>query len=348
MRNWGAIIVMAALITLRGSAEPPDTGNVVQTIALNAARPYFIPTHSRVTTTIRFPGEIGAPDGSVTAFTEDAGKQPSEYLVTWQQGDAYLTVTPLKDAAMANLNVPFAGQTYVLYFYQVTDPLKAVAALNLVADGSDSQGATASSAVRTSARRPPEIVRQSMPPPNQSAPITPARLIGMLDRLKLVHATPAGPALVALATAMNVQVAINGDERALPNEAAADAVVHIHTNANNSGLYQILLLRAVRDRRLNCIGFVCLLRNTSDQELVFDVSSFGARAGAEYLVQRVSDAQPVLKPGEQVPAYFVVVPSANAPLLAGNDWRLSVDLVRPRLNPGAAIAGGFGSQEQPP
>lgn len=348
MRSWGTIFFMAALITLRGSAESPDASSVVQTIILNAARPYFIPTHPRVTTTIRFPGEIGAPDGSVAAFTEDAGKQPSEYLVTWQQGDSYLTVTPLKDAAMANLNVPFGGQTYVLYFYQVTDPLKAVAALNLVGDSASVPARSTSSTTAAPANQPPEIVRQSMPPTNQQVPVTPARLVGMLDRLKLIHATPAGPALLALATAMNVQVAINGDQAAPPNEASADPVVHIRANANNSGLYQILLMRAVRDRRLNCIGFICLLRNTSDQELVFDVSSFGARAGAEYLVQRVSDAQPVLKPGEQVPAYFVVVPSSNAPLLAGNDWRLSVDLVRPRLNPGASIAGGFGSPEERP
>ena len=333
---------MAALITLRGSAEPADPSAVIQTIALNATRPYFVPTHPRVTTTIRFPGEIGAPDGSVAAFTEDAGKQPSEYLVTWQQGDSYLTVTPLKDAPMANLNVPFGGQTYVLYFYQVTDPLKAIASLNLVANPADLQVEPTTLATASTANAPvPQVVRRSTPPIAETIAATPPRLIGILDRLKLIHATPAGPALLALAKAMNVQVAVNGDSSVPPGSGTGDFVSRLRAITTNAGLYEIVPVRVVRDHRLNCVGFVCLLRNTSDQELVFDVSSFGARAGAEYLVQRVSDAQPVLKPGEQSAAYFVVVPPPSAPLLATNDWRISVDLVRPRLNPGASIAAGF-------
>ena len=110
---------------------------------------------------------------------------------------------------------------------------------------------------------------------------------------------------------------------------------------NDAGWYQIALLRAVREPRLNCIGFICLVRNTSPHVLAFDVNSFGARAGAEYLPQRISDASPILKPGEQGPAYFVVQLRNNSPLLATNEWRISMDLVSPHLNPGAAVSRGF-------
>ncbi len=343
MMRFAAMALMTALITLRGSADTPDASGVIQTVALDPMRPYFIPTHPRVTTTIRFPGEIGAPDGSIAVFTEDAGKQAGEYLVTWQQGDSYLTLTPLKEAPMANLNVPFQRHTYVLYFYQVVDPLKAVASVNLVAE---SERPAMASPAATNPSGPTPVTRQSTPPPDDFVAPSAARLVGLLDRLKVIHATPLGPALVGLATAMNVQIAINAEDRAVP-ESVDRAVTYIRTGTNDAGLYQIHLLRVVRDHRLNALGFVCLVRNTSDQELLFDVSSFGARAGAQYLVQRISDATPRLQPGEQAPAYFIVTPSRHAPLLATNDWRISVDLVRPRLNPGAVIARGFAPPETP-
>lgn len=255
---------------------------------------------------------------------------------------------------MANLNVPFDGQTYVFFFYPVSDPLKAAAVVNVGGAGKTTAAGT-KAPESTELSGPPEMVaRQNTAPATPFVPLTPARLVGFLDRLKLIHATPAGPGLASMVKAMNVQVAVGRDEL---REAGADAVDgsladenmgELNRSVNARGLYEIILLRAVRDRRLNCVGFICLIHNTSNQALVFDVNSFGARAGAEYLSQRVSDAKPTLAPNEQAPAYFVVQPDRNTPLTATNDWRISVDLVSPRLNPGAAIAGGFGAPSPQP
>lgn len=333
------VALLLALPVARGAEEPP----VVQTVELASARPYFVPTHPRVITTVRFPREIGAPDGSPAVFSEDATSPSAEYAVTWQQGDAYFTITPLKTAGMANLNVPFEGCTYVFYFYPTTDPLKAVAAVNLrpaAATALDSGPVGAAPAE-------PAITRANAAPVDQHLAPTPARLVGFLDRLKLIHATPIGPRLAELVAAMRVEVAITRAELP-PGAPAMNAAPDsngisgaIATGLNDAGLFQVVLLRAVRDPRLNCIGFACLLRNTSDLVLAFDVNSFGARAGAEYLSQRISDATPILQPGEQSPAYFVVALDRNSPLRADNDWKITVDLVSPRLNPGAAVARGF-------
>ncbi len=336
------LLVSPALV-----AEVPDMNGVIQTITLNTTRPYFIPTHPRVTTTIRFPDEIGAPDGSVVVFTEDAAKAgTAEYLVTWQAGDSYLTITPLKAAAMANLNVPYHGRTCVFYFYAVSDPLKAVASVNLV-DNEATPAAKPPPQTAPSSAAAAAVTRETAPPETDFVATTPARLIGFLDRLKLLHAAALGPELAGLADAMHVEVAVSREELlAGRKDRSADALPlgvagEISRGVTDDGLFQIVLLRAVRDRRLNCIGFVCLVRNTSDQELTFDVNSFGARAGAEYLAQRISDATPILKPSEQRPAYFIVQPGPHTPLDAVNDWRITLDLVAPRLNPGAAIARGF-------
>lgn len=341
------VTAFLALVASAALAEVPDMNGVIQTIPLNAARPYFIPTHPRVTTTIRFPDEIGAPDGSVAVFTEDAAKAATaEYLVTWQTGDSYLTITPLKAAGMANLNVPYHGHTCVFYFYAVSDPLKAVASVNLVEREPDSAAKPQPAAQPGVAATAP-VTRETAPPATDFVAATPARLIGFLDRLKLLHAAALGPELAGLADAMHVEVAVSREELAAGQKDRGEEALplgvagEISRGVTDAGLFQVVLLRAVRDRRLNCIGFVCLVRNTSDRVLTFDVNSFGARAGVEYLAQRVSDATPILKPSEQCPAYFIVQPGPHTPLDAVNDWRITLDLVSPRLNPGAAIARGF-------
>lgn len=330
------------------AAEAVNPASVIQSVELNAARPYFVPTHPRVTTTVRFPGEIGPPDGAVTVFTEDAAKAAGEYLVTWQQGDAYFTLTPLREAQMANLNVPYQGSTYVFYFYPVSDPLTAIASVNLVGAGEKppplAPAAGTPRSTNPSSPPQPAVTRQSVAPAPETVPATPARLVGFLDRLKLLHATTPGPTLTALGLAMGVQIARTREDQPVVaggTTPPADDAIGLASGMNDAGLYQIILLRAVRDPRINCVGFICLVRNTSNQVLAFDVNSFGARAGAEYLMQRVSDAVPLLKPGEQAPAYFIVAPPGSSPLRADNAWRISADLVSPRVNPGAGISRGF-------
>jgi hypothetical protein len=314
---------------------------------LNPSRPYFIPTHPRVTTTVRFPREIGAPDGSVAVFAEDAEKAATaEYLVSWQQGESYFTITPLRSARMANLNVPYQGNTYVLYFYPVDDPLNAAASVTL---GEGTGSATVAAPVASGIAPPPAasptenaVQRASAPPESPFVAATPSRLLGLLDRLKLIHATEPGARLTALTQSMGVQLAFSREDvAAVQSRDLALNDTDLIAGLNDYGWYQVVLLRAVRDRRLNCIGFICLVRNTSDRVLAFDVNSFGARAGAEYLMQKVSDATPILQPHEQAPAYFIVEPPRNSPLQAANAWRISVDLLSPCPNPGAVIASGF-------
>jgi len=204
-------------------AAPAGSG-VIQVVALDATRPLFVPTHPRVTTTIRFPGEIGVSDGQ--GFTEDPtkeitagnGRLTSEYHIQWTQGDAYFTVVPLAGAGTRNLNVPYQGNTYVLYFYPVEKQFQAVALLNLIegeagpmrgmkGPGTGPSGAGEATAVNSSA-----VKRLTTLPAPPYVPVTPARLLGFMDRLKLIHATPPGPELAGLAQAMDVEVALSHAE----------------------------------------------------------------------------------------------------------------------------------------
>ncbi|HEU5067825.1 MAG TPA: hypothetical protein VFT61_06540, partial [Sphingomicrobium sp.] len=279
-----AVLVVAAV----SGAEVPDVAGLIQTAELNPAKPYFIPVNPKVSTTIRFPKSIGNPEGRAfideNAKADPGEKLTGEYVVSWQQQDPYFTVTPIDETAtMANLNVPYEGATYVFYFYPVATELKAIACLNLVDHRAGAQKTgEASAAPATSSTQPSEVIRQLDPPAPMYVKPTAARLIGFLDRLKLVHSMRPGGALASLVRAMNIEVAIAHEELAagdkdVQGQPIMDGVAgEIPSGTNDAGLYQILLLRAVRDNRMNCIGFICLVRNTSDQVLAFDVKSFGA------------------------------------------------------------------------
>jgi hypothetical protein len=182
--------------------------------------------------------------------------------------------------------------------------------------------------------------------------VTPARLLGFLDRLKLLHATAPGPELAGLLTAMNVQLAVSHEEyMSNPDlhvaSAANVSIGDFGPALNDAGLYDLALIRVVRDPRLACLGFVCVIRNRSPETLTFDPNSFGVRAGGAYLSQSLSDAPPVLKPGEQAAAYFVVQTTRHNPLAVTNQWKVTVDLLSPRVNPGAALTRRYAVEGVP-
>jgi len=346
-----------ALAALAGSG-------VIQVVALDATKPLFVPTHPRVTTTIRFPAEIGVSDGQ--GFTEDPareitagnGQLTSEYHIQWTPGDSYFTVVPLPGAGTRNLNVPYQGNTYVLYFYRVEKQFQAVALLNLVEGDAGSKrgikdpGAGQSGGGEATAVTSSTVKRFTTLPASPYVPITPARLLGFMDRLKLIHATSPGPELAGLAQAMDVDVAFSraelaarppADPHAAPDLVGVAGV--IPGEITDNGLFQCVLLRAVRDNKLNCVGFILLLRNLTDQAIAFDVASFAARSGAANLGQILSDAPAILAPHEEKEAYFIVRLERSNPMRAGNAWKITVDLLSPRLNPGAAIARRYAQEK---
>lgn len=327
--------ILLVLVLLGGAeaAEVLHPGHVIQHAVLDETRPYFVATHPRVTTTIRFPRAIEPPEGAVGVFGEDARVSSTEYVISWQPGDSFFTLVAGRDAKLANLNVPFEGRTFVFYFYPATDPLKAVAAVNLTF-GTETRDRPRTGPDPSSARPREAVQRASEPPKRSLAAATPNRLMGLLDRMKLVHATKEGPQLEALARAMALEIVVCGP-------AAATSLARLSTPVTDAGWYQLLLLRVVRDPRVNAIGFIGLLRNVSGQTLVFDPASFGVRAGTSYYSQRISDAPAVLPPGAQSPVYFVIQPGAATPLSLANAWRVSVDLLSPAMNPGAALLREF-------
>ena len=322
LRRIGGPGALAAALTIAlgapilSTAQPSGPAGIVQTAVLDAMHPLFVPTHPRVATTIRFPGPIGAPEGR--GFTEDEQRVPGEYLVTWSLGDSHLTLTPFEGAGPSNLNVPYQGRTYVLYFYPAASQFQAVASLSLK---SVSEGG-----------------RQPQPPRGETGflgghPGSTARWLGLIDRLKVLRAAAPGPPMNRIAAAFGLEC--------LDLESTSDASPGEH------GQFRTQVLRVVRDTDTNCLGFAVRIENTSDRDLVFDVASFSARAGGIRLPQVLSDAPATLARGATAEAYFVTTCPANRRLTADNRWIVSVALSAPRINPAAAVIATFDADDGP-
>lgn len=312
-------VLAAALAAVLGAAtssvgQPPSPAGIVQTAVLDAMHPLFVPTHPRVATTIRFPGPIGAPEGR--GFTEDEQRAPGEYLVTWSQGDSHLTLTPFEGAGPSNLNVPYQGFTYVLYFYPAASQFQAVASLSL--------------------RPAPDGGRQTEPLRKDAGsgggrPASPARWLGLIDRLKVLRAAAPGTPMNRIAAAFSLEC------RDL--EPTSDA------SPGGHGMYRTKVLRVVRDADTNSLGFAVRIENTSDGDLAFDVASFSARADGIRLPQVLSDAPVNLARGATAEAYFVVACPADRRLTTDNRWLVSVALSAPRVNPVASVISSFGGDD---
>lgn len=351
IRFLGLYLVLGAFLTPMTLLHADEAGSeaklpaVVRQAEINPAVPVFVPVHPRIATTITFPRPIGEPVGTGFVDSETIQKAAAEgkelgprgeYAITYVQGESAFTVQPLPKSELLNLNVPFEGSTIVLYFYVVDKPLSAVASLTFVEHAAIRAPVALTKMVGREEAKSTEsgIQRAETLPKSSFKPASPARLDGFLRKLKLVHAAHVGSELADLSSAMNLAVAVSAAE----DVSASD----IRQPMNDAVLYQLILLRAVRDPALDAVGFIILFRNTSDRELVFDLRTLSARCGAALYTAQVADAPAKLQPGEAKPGYFVVVGSGDGRpgyLLPNNDWRLSVALVSPAIPSGQVTVG---------
>jgi len=300
------------LLTIGLLGAAPELPGCIQQLPLDASRPLYVPTHPRVSTTLRFPSAVEAPEGR--GFTEDEGSQPGEYLVSWTRGDSHFTVVPLEGAGPLNLNVPYKGRTYVFYFYPADSQFHAVASLVCT----DDNGRTGNSPQQTSPALPvPE-------PKLNTVPLTPARALGLIDRLKLIEACP------------EAQRTARAGELGLQLSSGVSTTVPV-----DYGLYELRPGLMCADERMQGVAFCVVLINRAPHAIAFDPSGFGARVDGAYLSSFCSDVPPVLAPGEESKAYFVVNETRGGALLNAKSWRLSAGLLSPNLDALGALVRKF-------
>lgn len=309
-----SFLLLTATLTRGLNAAAPQELNAIQTVALDPNRPLYIPTHTRVTTTIRFPGPVGSPEGR--GFTENEESHPGEYLVTWTRGDSYFTVCPLEGAGPLNLNVPYQNSTYVLFFYPAESPAKALACLNL----SKAPGEPPPSPPPARLSNPPQTPFKSI--------LNPALGLGLIDRMKALSGQGSG-------TASDQPVL--GLKRLVPREDELRLFDH--------GSYDLQVVSLFHDEGLGACGLRLRITNKGKRELALDASGFSLRIGSRLFPALCADAPERLGAGETKEAYLCFATGKDLGPHALRRFVLSAQ-TRPRIdNPGASLVERFSASQ---
>lgn len=291
---------------------------MIQIAPLDPSIPLFIPTHPRVTTTLRFPSAPGAPEGK--GFTEDETKHPGEYLVCWNKGDSHLTVTPLGGAGPLNLNIPYRQETYVFYFYPVQKQFEAIASLRLVQPDEAQtpqppRMAEGPSKEKGGAQQGTQMGRDTKPSAGT------AQLTGFLDKLHLLRASVPGKGRSTLANKLLVEI----------NEEAGAVV--LASEQEESGIETRVHILA-KDTRTEVIGVVLGIKNTTTHVIGIEEGRPALSCENTRLQTLLTTTAGILFPGEEAELIVLASNPEPAPLELRNNWTLRLRPVRVKTGAG--------------
>jgi hypothetical protein len=254
MRHW--LISFFAGFCLVGNAKD----RAIQNYVLDAQTVYVIPVATNRVTTISFPGPISAIEAAQASINP---KQPAPFLIAYQPDTAFVSVRAEKAKVATNINIRWDDQTYVLELIESDEPCLSV-----------------------NFQIPPDTSVMA-----QSAPVTPTRLLSLLDKAK------AYPLL-----------------RTYHPEAVADVD---YRNYEQKPLtvdctnYAVSLEEAFRFNPEDTLVFRVAITNKTDRELVYPRDGFELRVGERTYPESISDASGVVPPHAQTPAYFAVTGTPN-------------------------------------
>jgi len=230
----------------------------VREIVLDEQQVTSIPVASTRVTTISFPGAITAIDG---AMVSTGNKGDGLFQLAHQPGAAFFSVKALVPHAETNVNVRWNQKTYILELHDSSEPV-----LSLMF------------------RPAPEPLRAARTP--YSSPVTPAGLLGLLDKAK---------AFPLLEKGRSEAVAGIGHREFAAGEALSDF-----------GEYEVGIEDAFRFEAQDTLVFRIKLRNKTERPIAYRPDGFSVRAGTELYSQSVSDALGSIPANGEAAAFFAV------------------------------------------
>ena len=232
----------------------------IRELPLDEQTVYTIPVSVNRVTTISFPGPIAAIDAAqVTTDT----RRTAAFQIAHTKGSSFFSVRALAKKTVTNVNVRWNKKTYVLELVESDNPLLSV----IFQYQPDSPGV--------------------IPP----APVTPSRLLALLDKAK------AYPLLLAYHPEAVAQVEYRSYEKEQRIVDCKD--------------YTIQIMEAFRFNPEDTLIFRVVLKNKTDKALRFAPNGFSLRVGERTYPQSISDASGVIPPNGEVPAYFAVTGTPN-------------------------------------
>jgi hypothetical protein len=277
------IVLFSAIPVLLFADE--NLASKIMRIPLNLNQPAVVKLGTRGITTLEFPYKIEALDGYGFSLNP-APDGPEFFQISFSKGTNFLSVKATRDGAEGNLTVVLEGKVYCLFCKAVPDP-------SFVVIFEDGSGKGVSD--------PHEVLAKNKP-------VSPARLLGFLDKVK------AFPALKVSAP----EIFQNMDVTEPNSESSLDGL-------------EVRLRRVIRDNSLDSLGFEVELVNKADKDFVYDPESLGIRVGDEVYPQSISDAGGLILAGKKQMAFFVVTGTATGgrnDLAATNKFEIVMRQVR--------------------
>jgi hypothetical protein len=231
----------------------------VRDLALDDHIVYAVPVSAVRVTTVSFPSPIAAIDGALT--TTD-GKTPGAFQIAHTKGTAYFSIRALVKDASANVNVRWNNRTYVFELKESSEPCYSL----ILRSGSERSGFA-------------------------SRPLTPNRLLGILDKVK------AFPLLQQYQPDLVREVEYR-DCRAKPL-------------ASDCGDYEIKCIEAFRFPAQDTLVFHLNVENKTDKSIEHTPERIEVRVGEQVYTASVADIAGVISPHRAATGYVAVTGDAN-------------------------------------
>jgi hypothetical protein len=257
-------ILSVAFAATGWSAEPRP---LIKDVVLDDHAIQSIPVSGARVTTITFPSAIAAIDGALVASDLNS---PGIFQIAHTAGTSYFSVRALAKGATTNLNVRWKDRTYVFELKETTDPLYV---LNL----------------------------QAPKPPAPPRPLSPPRLLGLLDKAK---------AFAVLQ--QHHPAAVAGLER---QDFSGKGPV------TDCGDYEIQLHEAFRFERDDTLVFRVTIRNKAKRLLTFQPERTQVKVGQLTFTPSVTDIGGIIAP-EGTSSGYLAITGGNPATGGRNDLSL--------------------------
>lgn len=232
----------------------------IQDFILDEQTVYTIPVSGYRVTTISFPGPISAMDAAQASVDP---QKPAAFLIAHTKGSSFFSVRAEMRKAVTNVNIRWNNKTYVIELVESDEPLLSV-----------------------TFEIPPEN-----PATIQAEPVTPTRLLALLDKAK------AYPLLKAYHSEAVAQVDYRNCEK--------EPRILDCTN------YAVKIEEVFRFNPEDTLIFRVGVTNKTASELRYAPNGFSLRVGERTYPQSISDASGAVPPHAETPAYFAVTGTPN-------------------------------------
>jgi hypothetical protein len=318
------LTLFSAFSAARGQIILPGPDPQIRRVILDENVTHLVPTFAKTTTTVIFPYAI--EDASGVGFTKDPTKIRGDFYIKTEAKSPKIDVVPIDDLRVRtsplesgqgrNLNVFVGGKVYVLDFFLAPTQAESATKVAFVRLEELKLPLAQTNVQAQAGQTPPTVTRSLRQPKSPFDPAGAARVIGVLDELKLISGT-SGDTRQNLLKAMSHINLSDRPERDVNNPGLQSQDTTVYDD------FDIHLVRVIRNNKIDALGFEVLIRNKSDHTIYFDPESFGVRVGENVFNQVTSDISPSLPPKAQMRAWFAIITSPNGSpnyLSADNDF----------------------------